>query len=178
MKKLMMILMVTALVAGGIFLVRQKKLSIAQADVQKARASMVRVSVARKGNLSVTRSYLARVEPWRSATIGAQITSRIMEVSVQEGNLVSKGQVLAILDGAELLAHVRGIEAEVLQSRMQAAASAATVTALEKSLRFREREADRDEFLAQEGAIAQVIAETSLDQLNDTRGRWTCRIHS
>lgn len=171
MKKIMMILMVTALVAGGIFLVRQKKLSIAQASVQKAQATMVRVSMARKGNLSVTRSYLARVEPWRSATVGVQITSRIMELLVQEGDLVSKGQVLAILDGAELLAHVRGIEAEVLQSKLQAAASAATVAALKKNLLFREREAERDEFLAQEGAIAQVIAETSLDQLNETRGR-------
>lgn len=171
MKKLMIILMVAALVAGGIFLVRQKKLSIAQSSVQKARASMVRVSVARKGNLSVTRSYLARVEPWRSATVGVQITSRIMEILVQEGDRVSKGQVLAILDGAELLAHVRGIEAEVLQSRLQADASAATVAALEKNLRFREREVDRDEFLAREGAIARVVAETSLDQLNETRGR-------
>jgi RND family efflux transporter MFP subunit len=171
MKKLIIILMVAALVAGGIFLVRQKKQSIAQASVQKARATMVRVSVARKGNLSVTRSYLARVEPWRSATVGVQITSRIMQILVQEGDRVSKGQVLAILDGAELLAHVRGGEAEVLQSRLQAAASAATLAALEKNLRFREREVERDEFLAREGAIAQVIAETSLDQLNETRGR-------
>ena len=171
MKKWTIILMVAALVAGGIFLVRQKKLNIAQASVQKARASMVRVSVARKGNLSVTRSYLARVEPWRSATVGVQITSRIMKILVQEGDRVSKGQVLAILDGAELLAHVRGIEAEVLQSRQQAAASAATLAALEKNLRFREREADRDKFLARKGAIAQVIAETSLDQLNETQGR-------
>jgi len=172
MKKSIIILMALALIAGGIFLVRQKKLSIAQANVQKARASMVRVSVARKGNLSVTRSYLARVAPWRSAAVGAQITSRITELLVQEGDRVSKGQVLAILDGAELMAHVRGIEAEVLQSRMQAAASAATMAALEKNLRFREREVARDELLARKGAIAQVTAETSLDQLNETQGRF------
>ncbi len=171
MKKIIMILLVTALVAGGMFLVHQKKLSISAASTYKVQTTVVRTAVAREGELSVTRTYLARVESWRSASVSAQIASRVMDVSVQEGDSVSKGQVLAVLDSEELLARVRGIEAGVLQSRMQADAASATIDSLKKTLRFREREAERDELLVREGAIAKVVSETTSDLLNETRGR-------
>jgi RND family efflux transporter MFP subunit len=171
MKKLISTLMVAVLVIGGVVLVRHKKMRIAAAGMKTPSAAVVRISVAQKGDLSITRTYLARIEPWRSATVGAQITSRVMEVSVQEGDVVSKGQILAVLDRTELLARVRGIEAGVLQSRMQADATMATAVALEKTFQFRERELERDELLVQEGAIAKVVAETSSDQLNEIRGR-------
>lgn len=171
MKKLITILTVAALVTGGMFLVRQKKLRIAAAEIKSPRVTVVRTSEAYKGDLAITRTYLARVEPWRSASVGAQIASRVMKISVQEGDVVSKGQIIAVLDRTELLARVRGLEAAVLQSRMQADATSATVVALEKTLRFRKRELERDELLAQEGAIARVTAETSSERLNETQGR-------
>jgi RND family efflux transporter MFP subunit len=171
MKKLITILVVAALAAGGIVLVRHKKLSIAAAGVQTIRATVARTAVARKGDLFITRNYLARVEPWRSAAIGAQIASRVRDILVQEGDLVSRGQILAVLDGGELLARVQGGKAGVLQSRMQAEAASATMVALEKTLGFRERELGRDERLVREGAIARVVADTSRDQLNEIKGR-------
>ncbi|WP_300667887.1 efflux RND transporter periplasmic adaptor subunit [Desulfoluna sp.] len=171
MKKLMTILIVAALVIGGIFLVRHKKGQIAAAGMITPRATMVRTSEAHKGDLLITRTYLARIEPWRSASIGAQIASRIVSIAVHEGDLVSKGQVVAALDQTEWLARVRGLEAAVLQSRMQADATSATEVALKKTLRFRKRELERDELLALEGAIARATAETSADLVNETQGR-------
>ncbi len=171
MKKLIKILLVALLVAGGVFLVRQKKMNIAAAGVQKVRTTVVRTAEALNGDLSITRSFLARVEPWRSAEVGARISSRVTDIPVQEGSVVSKGQVLAILDSEELLAKVGGGEAAVLQSRMQADAAAATVTTLKKNIRFLRRELGRDKLLVREGAIAKVIAETSQDRLDDAKGR-------
>jgi RND family efflux transporter MFP subunit len=170
MKKMMTIVVVAILFIGGMFLVHQKKQRIAAATVQTAR-TVVHTDVACWGALSVSRTYLARVEPWRSVALGAQIISRITGVFVREGDVVSKEQVLVLLNKEAMIAQVRGAEAGLLNGRMQTEAVSATVAALEKTVLFRERELVRDELLVREGAIARVVAETSADQLNEAKGR-------
>lgn len=170
MKKMMTIVVVAILFIGGMFLVHQKKQRIAAAPVQTAR-TVVHTDVACRGALSVSRTYLARVEPWRSVALGAQIISRITGVFVREGDVVSKEQVLVLLNKEAMIAQVRGAEAGLLNGRMQTEAVSATVAALEKTVLFRERELVRDELLVREGAIARVVAETSADQLNEAKGR-------
>ncbi len=172
MKKRIAIVMVALLIGGGLLLVRHKKMRIAAAGMKPTPATMVRIAVAQRGDLSITRSYLARILPWRSASMSAQITSRVTDIAVREGDRVSQGQVVARLDATELQAKVRGREAGVVQSRMQADAARATAQSLKKTYEFRKRELERDRRLVQEGAIARVIAETSSDRLNEIQGRW------
>ncbi|ACN17366.1 putative membrane efflux protein [Desulforapulum autotrophicum HRM2] len=171
MKKIMIVLVLALLVIGGLYLVRQKRLTIREAGGQPVRATVVRAAVAKRGDLLVSRTYLARVEPWQAATVAAQIVSRVTDVRVQVGDLVSRGGVLAHLESEELMARVQGAEAGVSQARMQAMAARETVQALGKTLDFRTLEFDRDRRLVKAGAIARVVADTSLDQLNEIRGR-------
>jgi len=171
MKKIMIVVMAILLVAGGAYLVRQKKLNIRAASQQPVRATVVRTATATKGDLLVFRTFLAQVEPWRSAKVGAQIVSRVTHVPVEVGDRVSEGGVLALLEDEELAARVRGAEVGVAQARMQARGAGATVTALEQTLAFRREELERDRSLVGAGAIARVVADTSSDQVNEIKGR-------
>ncbi len=170
MKKIMIMLVLALLVIGGLYRVHQKRLTIRAAGDQPARTTVVRTAVAQRGDLRVTRNYLARIEPWQRTTVAAQMVSRVTDVRVQVGDPIARGRVLALLDSRELVARVEGGEAGVAQARMQAEAARATVLALEKTLDFRAREFDRDNRLVKAGAIARVVADTSLDQLNEIRG--------
>ncbi|MFA6810906.1 MAG: efflux RND transporter periplasmic adaptor subunit [Desulfoplanes sp.] len=170
MKKIFVILMLAALVGTGIFLVRHKKERMAQAPVQNL-PIVVRTAVVTRGSLAVSRTYLARVEPWQTATLSGRMVSRIISISVKEGDTVSRGQVVAVLDHAESLARVRAAEADVARSRMQTKALLASVSSLEKTVVFRAHEFERDTLLVSEGALAAVVAETSADQLSEVRGR-------
>ena len=171
MKKIITILMVVVLVCGGGFLVRQKKMRIAAAGVPKVRKTMVRTAIADRGDLLITRIYLGRIEPWRSVSLSPEISARVMKISVHEGDVVTRGQNLAMLDKEELVARVRAVKAGLTQSRMQAEAASATLLSLEKNFLFRKRELERDERLVKAGAIARVVAETSSDRLDEIKGR-------
>ena len=107
MKKIITILMVMVLICGGVFLVRQKKMRIAAAGVQKVRKTMVRTAIADRGDLLITRTYLGRIEPWRSVSLSPEISARVMKISVHEGDVVTRGQNLAMLDKEELVGHSR-----------------------------------------------------------------------
>ena len=170
MKKIFTVLILIVLIGGAIFLVRHKKQRNAMVPVQQSR-TVVRTAMVTRGDLEVSRTYLARVEPWQAAGLRSQIVSRIADISVQEGDLVSRGQILAVLDTADLQARVRGAKAAVSRSRMQVQAVSATVGSLEKTVAFRKRELERDILLVREGALAQVVAETSADRLDDVQGR-------
>lgn len=170
MKKIFTVLILIVLIGGAIFLVRHKKQRIAMAPVQKSR-TVVRTAMVTRGDLEIVRTYLARVEPWQSAGLRSQIISRIADISVQEGDLVSRGQIVAVLDTADLQARVRGAQAGVARSRMQVEAVSATMGSLEKTVAFRKHEFERDILLVREGALAPVVAETSADRLSEVQGR-------
>jgi RND family efflux transporter MFP subunit len=171
MKKIIPVVMALLLIAGGAYLVRQKKLSIGLAGKQPVRSTMVRTALATRGDLQIYRTFLARVEPWRSAKVGSQILSRITHVPVEVGESVPGGGVLALLEDNELTARVRGAEAGVSQAKMQARSAGATVAALEQTLAFRKKELAHDRILVEAGAIARIAAETLNDQVNEIRGR-------
>jgi RND family efflux transporter MFP subunit len=170
MKKVVIIIVVGILVFGGLFMVRQKKEQIQNVSVRPAR-TVVRTETVRPGNLAVTRTYLARVEPGRTGSLTARVVAPVLNVFVREGDRVVKGQILVALDDKELRAAIRGAEAAVARGRMQVRALSATIGAQEKTVRFLQREVDRDEILAREGALALVVAESSAERLSEARGR-------
>lgn len=171
MKKLLLVLFLAALVAGGVLLVRGKKAQVAAAPTPTARPTAVRTVEARRGSLQDSRTYLARVEPWQVAEVSAQLTGRVERVTVREGDRVRKGALLVALDDAEIQSTVAEVEAQIAQAEAQAAGQEATVVSLAQTVRYWEKEFQRDDTLAREGAIAQAAADTTADRLSEARGR-------
>jgi len=59
---------------------------------------------------------IGTVRAWQSAAVASQVTGYVISINVREGDSVKQGQILAIVDGSQLLASV---------DQAQAAASAA-----------------------------------------------------
>jgi RND family efflux transporter MFP subunit len=93
------------------------------------------------------------LEPERSATIRAEIGASVRGVSVDEGQRVTRGQLLATLDESAIMERHRSAK-----SRVAAAGNAATVA---------RREAERARRLLQGGAVAERDVEIA------ERAQWT-----
>ncbi len=112
---------------GGIIGVRLHEAKEKQASVATERAVAQVASVQRAPSRSaspVPVRWRPRVEvtgtlrPWREAEIGFELSGRLVQVSVAQGDRVKAGQRLAVLDGTRAAAEVSAAEA---QSRAQQA---------------------------------------------------------
>lgn len=88
----------------------------------------------------------------RRATVSSKVTGKVLEVFVEEGNLVHKGQILAKLDDAQMRASLAVGEAQLETSRRGAAEDEARLREAELTLARREQ-------LVKE----QVISKSELD---------------
>jgi len=156
-KKWGAVLIVLALVASAVLLVRARKASLAAAPTPTARPTLVRVVAAKVGSLEEVCTYLGRFEPWQNAELAAQVNARVLTVSHREGDRVRRGELLVQLDDAEL--------------RSSLGQSEATLASLDKSLDYWEQEEERDRTLAVAGAIPQATADATADRLSEIRGR-------
>ena len=110
-------------------------------EVQKGRSSDAKV---------VATGYL---ESRRQAQIGAKAPGRIESVSFEEGTYVKKGQVLAVLEHADLDASLEAARATLDQSRAELA---------EQQAQFERHQ--RDLTRAQELYDGQAISDKELDE--------------
>jgi HlyD family secretion protein len=110
-----------------------------------------------------------RIEPSsEDIKLGAELNGRLVEVRVEEGDAITRGQILAVLENAEYAASVRSAEAEVrmkeaalrklmngARAQERSAAIAATNEA-EAVFRNAELELDRRRKLSVEQAISKT----------------------
>jgi HlyD family secretion protein len=94
---------------------------------------------------------------------------RVVEVAVDEGDLVERGQVLARMDTAELEASLARAEAEVASARESVAAARATVVQRESELIFAEQELRRALALLARGNVSQQRADQAQSQRDAAR---------
>jgi multidrug efflux pump subunit AcrA (membrane-fusion protein) len=155
------------LLTTGTFLV-QSRLGIQEAD-----ASMVNVlavetlTVEAAHSYEVTRSYTGEIAALRSSDLGFTRGDSLVQVFVAEGDRVSAGEPLALLDTQTLLAQRRQLEAQLAQAQAQLlelergarqeaiAAAEAQVREADTQLELQRQQQERREFLYQEGAISR-----------------------
>lgn len=94
------------------------------------------------------------VTPRRRATIAAKITGRLVEVLVDEGMHVAKGEVLARFDDADIVAAIKTLEAEVV-------AAEAAIAEIEVNRINARRNLERDIQLHRTGIITQKDLENT-----------------
>jgi RND family efflux transporter MFP subunit len=100
----------------------------------------------------------------RQATVSAQITGALTEVLIEEGDRVTKGQVLARLED-------NALRASLDAARASAAAARATVLQTQAQLDQNVRDADRAEALVGRGLVSKQIAEQARTQANTFRAQ-------
>ena len=100
----------------------------------------------------------------RQATVSAQITGTLTAVLIEEGDRVSKGQVLARLDDSAWKAALQAAHA-------QAAAAHALVAQYKVQLAQNERDAAREQQLAAQGLVPKQTAEQARTRLDSARAQ-------
>lgn len=116
--------------------------------------SVVQLSVARY----IAAEGKVEARPGAEMDIGSEMTARIERFLVNEGDHVSKGQVIAILSADELTARLRQAEAELAQARAKQGEVAAGA---------REQEIKQAQAALQRAQAEQALAENQLKRSRD-----------
>ena len=145
------ILIAGLILAGMALTIALKQRAIARMAPPQAAAVPVQTAQARQGQAGGTLSTVALVEATTSATVAAQVPGTILDVKVQEGDAVRKGQTLATID------------ARTLEDAVQAAG--ARLEAARQDLAKQQAVFNRDQTLVNAGAISPQAFELSQAQL-------------
>ena len=135
------LLLLAGIVALGLFMLRD-----APIPIRTARA--VRISSQRNSALDASGYVVAR----RQATLSAKILGKLVEVSVEEGDRVTQGQIVARLDNSNYLAALK-------QARAQAAAAEAVLNQAKIAFEDMAPNYRRYQSLAKAGAISAAAAD-------------------
>ncbi len=164
------LLALVVLIIGAFLLVQNKRQELANAPEYGGDPRPVTVTEAEKGDLRLSRDYLAVVEPENEADIAPRVQAEVEAVRVDEGDVVSEGDVLLRLDSKETRHRLREIEARIGEARAELAGNRATIRALEEAWRFWRDERERDKTLAAKGSLSESQAEKTAQQAAEVRG--------
>lgn len=114
----------------------------------------VETAVVREGEIARIVKLPGTVEPIRTVGINAQVSGALLEVPVEEGDRVSTGQVVALLDDREIQAQLRSAEASFEVA--EAAFARAEQLRERQVITQPEYEADRTAFEAARAQLDQL----------------------
>lgn len=100
----------------------------------------------------------------RRATVSSKVTGKVLEVFVEEGKEVRRGQILARLDDAQLRAGLNVAEAQLESARRAAAEDQARLREAKLTL-------DRRRQLLKEGVIGKAELDTAESQVESLQAR-------
>ena len=171
--------LITVFIVGFLFalgvsvnaLVAAKKQQLSQAPIYGNSPVPVHVVTATEGEYVQGNDYLAVVEPTQKAEINARVQSSIEHVLVDEGSVVKTGDLLLQLNNLELKANIESVVAQIEQVKAEVSSNTALIQSLKDSAEYWKKESERDQSLAQSGAIPVSQAEKTRDQYILTRGK-------
>lgn len=122
-----LLLVIVIIVAGGSFALWKKQQKPAVAATGKPNGkgqnqsfpTPVFVAAARKGDMNVYLSGLGSVAPLNNVTIKSRIDGQLMEVHYREGQNVTKGSLLATIDGRPFQVQLSQAEGQMARDREQ-----------------------------------------------------------
>jgi RND family efflux transporter MFP subunit len=154
----LVVLIVLALAAGGGWFWSQR---LQAAPVKTASVSVVTDGAGSAGAVLNGSGY---VVARRRATVSSKFTGKVLEVFVEEGQVIKKGQVLARLDDSQLRAGL-GV------ARAQLAAAKGAAAEDEARLREAERQFKRLNQLVQEKVVGRAEVDTAESAVESLKAR-------
>ncbi len=146
--------------------------------VTKATGVTVNVNVTTVGlnDLEERIDVTGSLTPTSEVTVGNKLAGRISAINVKEGDKVSKGQIVAVIENSDKRNDVTAAEARVEQARQQALSMektiAASITIAEKQLAVVKSGArDQQKQMAQEQVNSAQAAATNAQQNYDRQQR-------
>jgi HlyD family secretion protein len=161
-KKKIIIGVLVVVVLGGI--------AAANLSMKRSTATTVNVEKIEKRDLESIVSASGKVQPKRSVNISAETSGKVVNLQVNEGDVVKKGQLLLQIDPRNLETAVMNREASLNTQRSQLDQMQAQTDNLKISLRQAEDALQRAEGLAKQGLIPREQLERAQ---NDVKMRQT-----
>ena len=181
-RNLLIVVAVLALVAAGVWFTRQPAAGSVPAPTAKPEAAQPRpaltvtVAVPEPAELAVTLSANGNIAPWQEASVGSESNGlRLAEVRVNIGDVVKKGQVLAVFSPETINADVAQAKAALAEARAtaaDAAGNAARARTLEKTGALSQQQINQYQ-TAEQTAKARVEAADAVLAAQQVRGRNT-----
>lgn len=160
------------LLAGFLALnVIKSRQRLASAPRWEPRAVPVSVKPVERATLRRTLSYLARLEPVATVEVAPQISARIEQMLVDDGDTVQASQLLARLDDRDIKAQIRAIEAKIAAQDARLKGNKAALDAARQSVVFLRREFERDQHLFNQKGTSASAMELSRNQLDTALGK-------
>jgi len=116
-RRVLIAVAVVAVVVAGVVVVKKRKMAIQGAALPAVPPVSVSTARMKTGELVVTRSYLGTVEPLVGSQLALRVTGHILEVRVREGDEVTRGQVLAVVDSGPFAAQYNSLKAQLEGAR-------------------------------------------------------------
>ncbi len=158
MKKLIVVVFILILIIAGVFLVKKRKKELEKASVYNPEPAIVSVCKTKMGSIEKTQIYLATVEPILISKISSKINAFIEKEYVSEGSIVKKGDILAELDNAEILAKIEKAKGEF--------------SAAQQNLNYWQKEYKRNKNLYEKGAISKDELDKTINALAQAKGKY------
>ncbi|MCL1470156.1 efflux RND transporter periplasmic adaptor subunit [Argonema antarcticum] len=130
------------------------------------RPTTVDAALARTGVLQEPTQYIGTTRPVREISLRSQVEGRLLNLAVNIGDRIARGQILAILDDSLLLtavtqaqAELAARESEVARAQTQVSNARARAQQAKVELQQAKTNSRRRQYLQQEGAISKQDAE-------------------
>ena len=108
-KRGLILLVIAAIVVGGMLLVKSKRAKEAQTPIAKSYPLVVKTIQVLPSEAKLTLPYLAQVENDENVVLSARMSARVLSIK-KSGDLVKKGEILAKLDREELVANIDSVK--------------------------------------------------------------------